>query len=143
MLSDYSWSVGCSTYLAGVPCYSADMENLPKAGWYPDPAGSGGFRYWDGATWTEQPVVSKIPKQARHWLISASIIAGILIAVSPIIRAFVGSFGSDSSMFNESNGSGAAIWLVFMTVPLGFIVSIVGVIIGSVLQSRARAKSPN
>lgn len=24
----------------------------PPAGWYPDPAGSGGQRYWDGGTWS-------------------------------------------------------------------------------------------
>ncbi len=26
---------------------------LPPAGWFPDPIGSGGQRYWDGGQWTE------------------------------------------------------------------------------------------
>jgi len=117
------------------------MEHLPPAGWYSDPAGAGGFRYWDGAEWSDQPVVSKIPRLKRHWLVSRSIIAGILIAVSPIIKAIVGSFGSGASMFDESQGSGAAIWLVFKTVPLGFVVAGVGAIVGSVLQSRANSNS--
>ena len=117
------------------------MEHLPQEGWYPDPAGSGGYRYWDGAQWSDQPAVSKIPWQQRNRIVSRSIMAGILIAVSPIIMAFVGSFGSGASMFNESEGSGAAIWLVFMTVPLGFVVAGVGAIVGSVLQSRAKSNS--
>ena len=25
----------------------------PGAGWYPDPAGGTGWRYWDGTAWTD------------------------------------------------------------------------------------------
>jgi len=117
------------------------MEHRAQEGWYPDPAGSSGFQYWDGTQWSDQPAVSRIPRQPRNRIVSRSVIAGILIAVSPIILAIVGSFGSGASMFNESEGSGAAIWLVFMTVPLGLVVAGVGAIVGSVLQSRAKSNS--
>lgn len=29
-------------------------QQQPPAGWYDDPAGSGGRRYWNGSAWTEQ-----------------------------------------------------------------------------------------
>lgn len=42
---------------AGAPAPVAPIEalppqNLPPAGWHPDPSGRHALRYWDGATWT-------------------------------------------------------------------------------------------
>lgn len=116
------------------------MDKAAPAGWYSDPAGTGGFRYWDGAAWSDQSAVSKIPKPKRHIAAKIGIVAGIFIAVAPIIVAFVGSLGSNVSMFDESSGSGAAIFLVFMTVPLGIAVAAIGAGIGTFLQWRERSR---
>jgi hypothetical protein len=43
----------------------SDARSGPAAGWYPDPAGSGRTRWWDGSRWTEnftEPAV--VPAQA-------------------------------------------------------------------------------
>jgi len=39
------------------------------AGWYPDPDGSGGQRYWDGSTWTEHrsPAVAAVEEPAAEF----------------------------------------------------------------------------
>ncbi|MCW2509704.1 MAG: hypothetical protein JWP68_2852 [Modestobacter sp.] len=38
------------------------------AGWYPDPAGSGGMRWWDGVTWSDQVQPAAAPAAvAQPW----------------------------------------------------------------------------
>jgi|GEM_PF-4942620 len=114
------------------------MKQTPSPGYYADPAGSGGFRYWDGAMWTDAPVVPKLPRRKRFRIILWSIIAGLLIAIAPIIIAFIEGQKTNSSMWDEGSGSGAVIWLMLFSVPLGFIVIVVGCIVGAVLPSRER-----
>ena len=36
-------------------------QSPPPAGWYPDPAGSGASRWWDGQTWTDRLSPSEEP----------------------------------------------------------------------------------
>ena len=56
----------------------------------------------------------------------------VAVAVYPIFMAFIGSLGSGASMFDESQGSGAALWLLMMSVPLGLVIFVVGEIIKSI-----------
>jgi hypothetical protein len=43
----------------------------PAAGWYPDPAGSGGMRWWDGTSWGDQvqpaPPPVEQPASGQPW----------------------------------------------------------------------------
>lgn len=36
-------------------------QGLPLAGWYSDPHGGGGLRWWDGAHWTDQVAAATMP----------------------------------------------------------------------------------
>lgn len=40
-------------------------DTAAPSGWYPDPAGGGGQRYWDGARWTQQVRAKSGLDQAR------------------------------------------------------------------------------
>lgn len=44
------------------------MTTTP-AGWYPDPAGSGGQRWWNGSTWGDQvqPAPQPVAQPAQQW----------------------------------------------------------------------------
>jgi len=53
---------------------------------------------------------------------------GLLIAFSPLLIAFVTGLIQGVSMWDESSGTGAYIWLMFMTLPVGFLLVCIGVV---------------
>ena len=59
----------------------------------------------------------------------ALIRAGLVIAFLPIAIAFVTSLINGTSMFDEGSGSGAYLWLLMGTVPIGFLLVVIGAIV--------------
>jgi hypothetical protein len=53
---------------------------------------------------------------------------GLIFAFSPILLAFVTSLFQGGSMWNESSGTGAYIWLLFLTLPIGFFLVVIGLV---------------
>jgi uncharacterized membrane protein len=54
---------------------------------------------------------------------------GLFITVLPILLAFVTSLINNVSMFDESSGSGGYLWLLMGTVPIGFLLVVIGAIV--------------
>ena len=55
--------------------------------------------------------------------------AGLVVAVLPIIAAFLFSFINGGSMFDEGSGGGGYLWLLMLSLPTGFIFILIGLII--------------
>jgi hypothetical protein len=43
------------------PSGSGQPETMPQAGWYRDPAGGAGHRWWDGSVWTGHFLADRAP----------------------------------------------------------------------------------
>ena len=68
----------------------------PSAGWYPDPAGSGDERYWDGESWSQvtRPATRPQPTPSRPvtdrsayagwWRRAAAYVLDVLLAALPV-----------------------------------------------------------
>jgi TRAP-type C4-dicarboxylate transport system permease small subunit len=61
---------------------------------------------------------------------------GLIFAFSPILIAFVTSLFQGGSMWNESSGTGAYIWLMFLTLPAGFLLVVIGLVMALVRKTR-------
>ena len=57
---------------------------------------------------------------------------GLIFAISPILLAFVTSLFQGGSMWDESSGTGTFIWLMLFTLPVGFLLVLIGLVMALV-----------
>jgi hypothetical protein len=55
---------------------------------------------------------------------------GLIFAISPLLLAFITSIFQGGSMWDEGSGTGGYIWLMMGTLPVGFVLIIIGVVVG-------------
>ena len=57
-----------------------------------------------------------------------TVCVGLLVAVSPIIAAFLFSLFNGGSMFDEGSGGGGYLWFLMASLPIGFVLIVIGLI---------------
>jgi len=62
--------------------------------------------------------------------------AGLIFAISPILLAFITSLFQGGSMWDEGSGTGAYIWLMFLTLPVGSLLVLIGLVMMIVRRTR-------
>jgi hypothetical protein len=62
--------------------------------------------------------------------------AGLIFAISPILLAFITSLFQGGSMWDEGSGTGAYIWLMFLTLPVGSLLILIGLVMMVVRRTR-------
>ncbi|OBB15085.1 hypothetical protein A5761_15215 [Mycolicibacterium setense] len=70
----------------------------PPAGWYPDPSGAPGQRYWDGGRWLTVAGPAHQPEEGRvtiHYGFALLAVLAILGTVVPCIFLFVAGVSED------------------------------------------------
>ncbi len=62
---------------------------------------------------------------------------GLFFAISPLLLAFVTSIFQGVSMWDEGSGSGGYIWLMMGTLPVGFMLVVIGLVM-KIVRMRGR-----
>jgi hypothetical protein len=62
---------------------------------------------------------------------------GLLVTFAPLLIAFVTGLIQGVSMWDEGNGTGAYIWLMIMTLPVGFVLVCIGIVMKFVRMGRS------
>ena len=61
---------------------------------------------------------------------------GLVFAFAPLLIAFVTGLIQGVSMWDEGGGAGAYIWLMMLTLPVGFILVVIGIVMKFVRMRR-------
>jgi uncharacterized membrane protein YhaH (DUF805 family) len=62
--------------------------------------------------------------------------AGLIFAISPILLAFITSLFQGGSMWDEGSGTGGYIWFMLLTLPVGFLLFLIGLVMVIVRRTR-------
>ena len=62
---------------------------------------------------------------------------GLIFAISPLLLAFVTSIFQGGSMWDEGSGTGGYIWLMMGTLPVGFVLVVIGLVM-KIVRMRGR-----
>jgi uncharacterized membrane protein len=61
---------------------------------------------------------------------------GLIFAISPILLAFITSLFQGGSMWDEGSGTGGYLWFLMMTLPVGFVLFVIGLVMMIVRKLR-------
>jgi TRAP-type C4-dicarboxylate transport system permease small subunit len=61
---------------------------------------------------------------------------GLLVTFAPLLIAFVTGLIQGVSMWDEGSGTGAYIWLMMLTLPVGFVLVCIGIVLKFVRMRR-------
>ena len=61
---------------------------------------------------------------------------GLVFAIAPLLIAFVTGLIQGVSMWDEGSGTGAYIWLMMLTLPVGFVLVVIGIVMKFVRMRR-------
>ena len=81
------------------------MPQQPPSGWYPDPAGGPGERFWDGEAWSQATREQQAPTQEQP---PAHPQGGGAPYVDPRLRAHSSSYGSQGGYGTQGSGYGVS-----------------------------------
>jgi TM2 domain-containing protein/uncharacterized protein DUF2510 len=122
------------------------MTEQPSAGWYPDPSGQPGQRYWDGQQWHDNaPAAGSgvaayggapfgVDAYGRPLSDKSKILAGLL-------QIFVGSFGVGRFYLGYTNIGIAQIAVSWLTCGIGAVWPLIDgimILVGKVPDSEGR-----